>query len=57
MTRCTIRRPANDLPPGDFRLLITAINRGVETEIVDEAAKVARRVIATKRKKTSHTSR
>jgi hypothetical protein len=50
-------KPNATLPPGDFRLLIAAINRGVEGEIVDEAARVARRVIATKRRKPCRTSR
>jgi hypothetical protein len=37
-------------PPGDFRLLIAAINRGVEREIVDEATRLARIAIAQRRK-------
>ena len=46
------------LPPGDFRLLIAAINRGVEREIVDEATRLARIAIAQRRKvRTSHASR
>ena len=50
MTQC-IRRPRqpNNLPPGDFRLLIQAINRGVENEIVDEATRIARIAINAKR--------
>ena len=44
--------------PGDFQLLIAAINRGVEREIVDEATRLARIAIAKRRKvRTSHASR
>ena len=55
MTRCAIRRPKPNnasLLPHDFRFLIAAINRGSETEIVDEAARLARIAIAAKRKGT-----
>ena len=41
------------LPPGDFRLLIAAINRGAENEIVDEAGRLARVVVAKRRKRNS----
>jgi hypothetical protein len=36
-------KPNDTLPPGDFRLLIAAINRGVEREIVDEAIRATRK--------------
>ena len=46
-----MRPKPNDLPPGDFQLLIAAINRGVENEIVDEATRIARLAINAKRRK------
>jgi hypothetical protein len=45
------------LPPGDFRLLIAAINRGAENEIVDEATRLGRVVIAKRRKRNSESSK
>ena len=54
MTRCIVRRPSptETLPPGDFRLLIAAVNRGAEREIEDEATRLARIALA-KRKRTT----
>ena len=49
VTRCTIRRPAPNNAP--FAALIAALEANDEKRAVDEATKVARRVIATKPKK------
>jgi hypothetical protein len=43
--------PGDSLPPGDFRLLIAAINRGAVRDIEDEATRIARAEI---RKRKSH---
>ena len=55
MTRCIIRRPKPNNAP--FAELIAALEANDEKRAEDEAVRVVRRVIATKRKKTSHTSR
>jgi hypothetical protein len=53
-----VKPKTTSLPPADFRLLIAAINRGVERDIVDEATRLARIAIAKRRKvRTSHASR
>jgi hypothetical protein len=52
-----VKPKPNTLPPGDFRLLIAAINRGVEGEIVDEATRLARIAIKRRKTRTRHASR
>ena len=48
----SVKPKPTSLPPGDFRLLIAAINRGVEREIVDDAARLARIAIVKLKGKT-----
>jgi hypothetical protein len=49
-------KPKPSLPPGDFRLLIRAINRGTVRDIEDEAARLARIAINAKRRKARNSS-
>lgn len=53
-----MKPPTDSVSPGDFRLLIAAINRGAVRNIEDEATRLARIVINAKRKaKTCRASR